>query len=111
MLAVPRIQWACPVDSIEKRPACLVPEDDDWRKLLAGPEGIDIRRAHPGPWHARGVGDRADRYLDQPVGGRLRVEPFLNLNVAARRAFQAPKRDSPSLPLSRKTNRCRSSCS
>jgi hypothetical protein len=64
------------VDSVEKGPASLVPEYDDRRELLAGPQGIDVCGAHPGPGHARGVGDRAEGYLDQPVCGCLRVESF-----------------------------------
>ena len=43
---------------------------------MAGPQGIDVCGAHPAAGHARGVVDRAERYLDQPVGGCLRVESF-----------------------------------
>jgi len=70
-----------PIDSVEKRPASLVPEHHDRRELLTRPKGINVCSAHPGPWHARGVSDRAEGYLDQPVGGYLRVESFFPQGV------------------------------
>ncbi len=96
MLAVEGPAAVRPVGSVEKPPAVLAPGHDDRRELLAGPDRIDVGRADPGPWHARGVSDRAERYLDQPVGGCLRVESFFPqslLKVGVAEKIDASVRD------------------